>query len=121
MNFKTPWVATMLLALAPLCNAGLLGDPYGMKAACLQRQSRAYCALDAADMSDKLQDASRDTVEKAMRESGLGPADIAMIAGTGTGVISPMPGLGRLGSIGLMLLVGVPAQEKGLIALCGLA
>ena len=116
MNFKTPWVATMLLALAPLCNAGLLGDPYGMKAACLQRQSRAYCALDAADMSDKLQDASRDTVEKAMRESGLGPADIAMIAGTGTGVISPMPGLGRLGSIGLMLLVGngpPPSTHQG--------
>ena len=98
---------TWLSLMAP-AQAGLIFAQDGEKANCLERHSKAWCLLDAAKMAkEQIVDIKPEVVEKAMKDA---PGDVAWtagaVAGLGTGVFKPAPGLSR-GFEGGMLVLGL--------------
>lgn len=87
-------VAIALLALAHLlllvlpAHAAAFGLRTGERSDCFKWHSKAWCALDAADMSHKLSDMRRQDVEKALEKTGVGVADLAF-AGAMAGRLLP--------------------------------
>lgn len=104
-------------------NAGLFGDstPQGMQSDCPKTQSRAWCLLDAVNLSKNLSDISQNKFLDSMK-SGPGAngvsleraLDVTMITGTAKGWIAPAPGLGR-GFSTFALLTGLLSSDRPVI------
>lgn len=83
----------------------------GARTDCMKRNSFAWCVLDAADMSHKLVDIRRGTLDAALKESGLGVVDIAFMAGSASGLIAP-PKFGAGWMDISMSLLGAITEKK---------
>ena len=116
-RLRRPFIAGLgaaLLTLASLpAQAFLFGDGQrgGARKECLQRHSKAWCVLDAADMSHKLEDVPRDRLDKALKDSGLSAVDIAYTVGVGTGLLAPAAFMTKWTDISMFLIGSL--LEKG--------
>ncbi|MBI5718712.1 MAG: hypothetical protein HZC37_13610 [Burkholderiales bacterium] len=105
-------IATASTMLAP-AGAAAFGDGLrdGARAECMKRNSRAWCVLDAADMSHKLRDTRRESLDAALKESGLAAVDIAFAAGVAGGLLPP-PKFGTKWTDVTMSLLSVLTEKK---------
>ena len=87
MKFKSVMTACVAGFAAVSANAGLFGSSDGMKADCSAKHSRAWCALDAAQMSKGVRDFS-----KAKYYEGMGDRDGSKLVGNAVGGISTANG-----------------------------
>ena len=97
--------AVVSAGASPQVHAQLFSStPLGLKTSCLERHSRAWCLLDAAQLSDKTSDVSRDKLEAEMKSQGLSWIDIGAVGLTASGLWAPPPGFSRWGSASMLLL-----------------
>jgi len=101
----------MLTASAFSAQAGLFGsdEREGATEACFKRQSRAWCAYDAANLSTNVRDMRRGDVVKALKGDsptigGETVVDIGMMGATLAGVFSSGPGFTNAGDAAMIAL-----------------
>ncbi len=111
---QSAWATIALaLVLAQPAGAAVFGDGQreGAHAECMKRHSRAWCVLDAADMSHKLADMRRESLDATLKESGMAAVDIAFMAGAAGGLLPP-PKLGTKWTDVSMVLLSALTEKK---------
>lgn len=85
-------------------NAGLFSSNIGLKQECFSKHSKAWCILDAADMSDGIDDVSQKmALDQAAQSTGSKAADVGMVGMTAGGFFRT-PGLSTgANTVGLLL------------------
>jgi len=95
----------LLIAFASQSHAGLFGRADGMKKDCMEQHSRAWCLLDAVNMSDKVDDFSKVDAMKELGTAGNVLVSGAMIGtAVATNFFTPTYGLTKGQNITGMLL-----------------
>lgn len=106
-------VALVLCIMGSAAQANLFGTPAGMKKDCLEKNSKAFCVIDAGGLSHGIKDVSKEKVVKALNAapaSGTGAsagqvADLLGAVGAFTHVWTNKPPLvGNAAEGGLFLL-----------------
>jgi len=112
MSLLRHLLALLLAVTGAQSHAGLFEDP-GMGADCLKYYSKAWCVLNAANMSKDLHDMSRDSFVKEAGIGSNGLVDLAMLGATAGGAFKTTFGLTRGIDVGMrfvnFLLSGKPA------------
>ncbi len=108
MKFRSTLGCILLSLVATHSQAGLFGkdDPVGIRNECLEKHSKAWCAMDAAQLARGFDDFKKAEVFK--NTNGSVPVgtvlDIGMVGATAFGLLPSTPGIGNGAAAGMLVL-----------------